>query len=179
MDKFGVRSESIINMVVPITVLLNPPPSIQRIEEEYPIVFRERHRAECLEKYRRLRPKLRDKLNEVKGKVARKFTSKWFEAADESGWETVELPAVRIGNMPDALACLETLLGSLIPFAVVTRTTMPTVTFPEEAMLAGTVHSAVRFAHIPIAIHNERGKQSLFRHITVIWDDRDLRGYSH
>ena len=180
MKQYEISSQSVINLIAPLALLLEPSKEILAIERDYPVVFRERDRAEGIGRYRRLQPKFRDNLLAVKSRVALEFKVQWFETTEESKWDTVGFPALRTGTGNDAKVHLEKLLAALVPFAAITRPSIKSVAGADEKWLAGALENEKKFAKIPVRVFECRGKEgSILPYVTIIWDDRELpKGYS-
>ena len=181
MAEYEISSQSVIHVVAPLRFLLDPQQDILENESNYPLVFRERKRAEGLEGFRNLRPKFRDQLLELKQRAAQDFRLAWFETTDKDKWNSVELPALRTGNCANAEEHVERLLQTLVPFAAITRFSIKSLAAADETELALAIGNEKQFANIPVRIHKGRNKAgSILPHITIIWDDRELpKGYFH
>lgn len=181
MDVNDINAKSVIHVIAPLEVLLEPAKEVLAIERDYPLVFREQKRAAWAGEFRNMRPKFRDRLIKVKGRAALGFELKWFEATDEEKWCSVEFPALRTGNFAQAEASVELLLGTLAPFAAITRRSIQSLGAANEGELAEAIGEEKQFAKIPVRIYESRNKAgSILPHLTIIWDDPGLpKGYFH
>jgi len=176
-----IDSKSAIHVIAPLAVLLEPAKDVLAIERDYLLVFREQKRAAWAGEFRNVRPKFRDQLMKVKGRAALGFKLEWFEATDEDKWSSVEFPALRTGNLAQAEAGVERLLGTLAPFAAITRRSIQSLAAANEGELAEAIGKEKQFAKIPVRIYESRHKAgSILPHLTIIWDDPGLpKGYFH